>query len=214
MSASTQVSLLVTAGDGPSECHQAVGMILDRMTEEAIFYGVALAVHRTPAPHGPKSAVVVVHGEMRHAFAKAWHGTIQWKMKSVMRRHHKRSNWFVGVFALAPAPQSLSVISLNDVVFSTLRAGGPGGQHQNTTDSAVRAVHKPTGLTVVARDARSQHRNKVLALERLQSLADAQMAADQEQRKSSQNQLHHALERGNPLRRFSGTAFKEENKAQ
>jgi protein subunit release factor A len=47
------------------------------------------------------------------------------------------------------------------------RAGGPGGQHQNTTESGVRLVHLPTGTRVVARDERSQHRNKAIALERL-----------------------------------------------
>lgn len=51
----------------------------------------------------------------------------------------------------------------------TFRAGGPGGQHQNTTESAVRLVHEPTGTTVVARDERSQHRNRKLALERLRA---------------------------------------------
>lgn len=49
----------------------------------------------------------------------------------------------------------------------TFRAGGPGGQHQNTTESGVRLVHLPTGVRAVARDERSQHRNRALALARL-----------------------------------------------
>jgi protein subunit release factor A len=55
----------------------------------------------------------------------------------------------------------------------TFRAGGPGGQHQNTTDSAVRLVHLPTGVRVVARDERSQHRNRQIALLRLREKLEA-----------------------------------------
>jgi len=47
------------------------------------------------------------------------------------------------------------------------RSGGPGGQHQNTSETGVRLVHLPTGIRVVARDERSQHRNRSIALERL-----------------------------------------------
>jgi len=50
-----------------------------------------------------------------------------------------------------------------------LRAGGPGGQHQNTTESAVRLTHEATGITVLARDERSQHRNRKIALARLRA---------------------------------------------
>lgn len=49
----------------------------------------------------------------------------------------------------------------------TFRAGGPGGQHQNVTDSAVRLRHRPTGVTVTCRAQRSQYLNKMDALRRL-----------------------------------------------
>lgn len=63
---------------------------------------------------------------------------------------------------------------LADCRIDTFRAGGKGGQHQNTTDSGVRLTHQPTGIVVVARDSRSQHRNRALALARLREALEAQ----------------------------------------
>ncbi len=58
---------------------------------------------------------------------------------------------------------------LKDVQFQTMRGSGPGGQHRNKVETAVRATHIPTGITAIATEHRSQHRNKQLALERLQN---------------------------------------------
>lgn len=55
----------------------------------------------------------------------------------------------------------------------TFRAGGPGGQHQNMTESGVRLVHLPTGVRAVAREERSQHRNREVALVRLRARLEA-----------------------------------------
>lgn len=55
----------------------------------------------------------------------------------------------------------------HEVVVETFRAGGPGGQHRNKTDSAVRLRHLPSGVSVIAADSRSQHRNRETAFARL-----------------------------------------------
>jgi len=55
----------------------------------------------------------------------------------------------------------------------TFRSGGPGGQHQNVTESGVRLVHLPTGVRATARDERSQHKNRALALARLRAKLEA-----------------------------------------
>jgi peptide chain release factor 2 len=55
----------------------------------------------------------------------------------------------------------------------TFRSGGPGGQHQNVTESGVRLVHLPTGIRVTSRAERSQHRNRALALARLREKLEA-----------------------------------------
>jgi protein subunit release factor B len=58
-------------------------------------------------------------------------------------------------------------LSKADFKWSSMTAGGPGGQHQNTCNSAVRVVHEPSGAVGEARDTRSQHTNRIAALERL-----------------------------------------------
>jgi len=55
---------------------------------------------------------------------------------------------------------------------TTFRAGGPGGQHQNTTDSAVRLHHRASGIVVVCRSQRSQHQNRSTCLRRLRERID------------------------------------------
>ena len=153
-------SILITSGNGPAECNQAVAGVLGRMQEEAGDLSLDLDVSATVMKHGIRSSVVVVHGKRRGDFAKRWCGTIQWRSKSKLRPNHKRANWLVGVFQLTQNATAKIVVHPSDVVFESFRAGGPGGQHQNTTDSAVRATHRPTSATAVAREMRSQHCNK------------------------------------------------------
>ena len=65
-----------------------------------------------------------------------------------------------------PLPEHLKRL-LADIETETYRASGPGGQHRNKTESAVRMTHVPTGIVRVATEHRSQLRNRVLALERI-----------------------------------------------
>lgn len=62
---------------------------------------------------------------------------------------------------------SLPIISESDIIIETSRSSGAGGQHINTTDSSIRAIHKPTGLSVICQNERSQLQNKSKAIENL-----------------------------------------------
>ena len=193
------VHLLITSGDGPGECQQAVARVLQALRKEAEVADIAIAVAESPGQHGPQSATVCLEGEGASALAASWEGTVRWMAQSTLRPRHKRRNWFVGVFRL-PDPVAIERLDVRDVTFSTFRAGGPGGQHQNTTDSAVRACHVPTGTVVVARDERSQHRNKAAALRRLERVLTLQATVMNDLARRSEHILHRRLERGNPVR--------------
>ena len=72
-------------------------------------------------------------------------------------------------FPMADEPQTDDASLLQECEVQTFRSGGKGGQHQNTTDSGVRIIHKPTGIVVTARERRSQLQNRKLAVARLKA---------------------------------------------
>ena len=209
------VRLLVTSGNGPAECRIAVRQVLKKMQQEAGHADLSLDVTipdlaaERGDKHGPASAIVAIHGANADALARRWTGTVQWIASSPVRPKHRRRNWFVGVFRIAAQSARTVEINRTDVRFEAFRAGGPGGQHQNKTDSAIRATHVPTGLSVVSRSQRSQHRNKEMALARLADKLGALKSLEQSSGRASENRMHGQLERGSPVRCFKGDRFEE-----
>ncbi len=108
-----------------------------------------------------------------------------------------------------PAAASGAVLDAAEVLFEPMRASGPGGQHVNKTESAVRATHRPSGLVVVAREERSQVQNKRLALARLQALLTAHATAARAGIDQDRWSQHDALQRGAPVRTFVGAEFRQ-----
>ena len=204
------IRLLLTSGRGPAECRIAVEKTVAALTAEAAVLGLDTDCLNGPNPdgHGPASAIIVIHSEAAASFARPWIGSIQWVAQSPLRPHHKRKNWFIGVVELPPLPDAPKALSAHDVRFEAFRAGGPGGQHQNKTESAVRAVHIATGLSVVAREKRSQHRNKALALERIAALIRLQGELEAITARNDAHAAHDRLERGSPVKRFKGAGFR------
>lgn len=200
--------VLITAGRGPGECQIAVRGVAAAFADEARAAGLeAELLEAEAAPHGLMSALFSVRGEGAEAFARSWQGTVRWTCPSPLRKGWGRKNWFVGVFALAPPPPALAPHE-GDLRFEACRASGPGGQHVNTTNSAVRVTHLPTGLVATAQEERSQHRNRALALARLTA---ALAARDQGAAAAAERDRwgrHDRLERGREVRAYEGERFR------
>lgn len=199
------IDLLITSGNGPVECRIAISALLRILEAEARQQGCSVTVNLGPMPdpHGAKSAIISIEGDAAEQVATGYCGTIRFTFKSPVRPGHKRQNWYVAVRRTDLAPEGDAVtINPADLQFETLRAGGPGGQHQNTTDSAVRVLHRPSGLVVTARDERSQHRNKALAIRRLQAMLQDIEAEKQEAAKAGRFIANRTIERGNEVKAF------------
>lgn len=191
----------ITSGRGPAECCRVVALVLEKILKQAVAKGVKTEiVERETGPLNRTllSAVISLQGGDYHALSEDWEGSVQWIAQSPYRIYHKRKNWFVGVqtFTLSESQEATEA----EIRYETLRASGPGGQHVNKTESAVRAVHIPTGMSVVASDQRSQWQNKKLATERL-LLKLASWSIEQAMIQAQANwSNHNCLQRGNPVK--------------
>ena len=107
--------------------------------------------------------------------------------------------------AVLPEVEAVEVdMNPADLQIETMRAGGPGGQHVNTSDSAVRIVHVPTGIEVRCQDERSQLKNREKALKILRSrLYEAQRAEQQEKRAAERKNQIGTAERSDKIRTYN-----------
>ncbi len=201
--------LQVTSGRGPAECCWVVARVVESLLREAKDQGLktdALEFVPGDRPNTLKSALLALEGDDVSAFVEQWEGTIQWIGRSLFRPHHKRKNWFVGVTALKPP--EIHEYSAKDFRFDTMKSSGPGGQHVNKTESAVRVTHIPTGISAIAREERSQHLNRKLALSRIGELLKLKESGALQESVQEMWSQHNALERGNPIRTYESKNFR------
>lgn len=200
------ILLQLSAAQGPEECALAVAKALRRLLEQAMVQRVEVRVleEEAGARQGTlRSVLLALSGEQAEVLADAWSGSLQWICVSPYRPSHRRKNWFFGGARFAAPPANLE----SQIRFETLRSSGPGGQHVNTTDSAVRATHLASGISVKVQTERSQHANKRLALLLIARKLAEQHEQAQGQLRAERRLFHYQVARGLPNRVFRGERF-------
>ena len=211
------ILFLLSAAQGPAECCLAVALALKEIKADAAQKKISIAIVESESGREVntfKSVLLRLDGEESIDFANQWKGTLQWIFQSPYRPRHKRKNWFI--------TGSYSEVNLNssssteidskvdsEIHFEAVRASGPGGQHVNKTNSAVRATHLPTGISVKVQTERSQHANKRIAKALIAYKLNQQLEFKQANERSERRLQHHSIERGNAIKVFKGLGFKE-----
>jgi len=191
----------ITSGQGPDECCKVVMSVQEMILNQAKKQNIQTAIVENVKGelNGTlRSATIQVKANDLSAFIKEWNGTVCWVAQSPYRKYHQRKNWYIGISIF----DNITNIPWNagDVVFETLRSSGPGGQHVNKVETAVRGLHQPTGIQVLVMDTRSQLQNKKLCLERLESII-RNKKTEQQTGQQKMKWLNHAeLNRGNPVK--------------
>ncbi|MBQ5938586.1 peptide chain release factor H [Massilia sp. AB1] len=200
----------ISANTGPAECCLAVAKLLGHLEAKAGASGVTLTLVEETREGGSgllQSVLLALEGEEAacRLFAAPYAGTILWVCPSPLRPAHRRKNWYLDVSLFAEPDRGFG----DEVRFETMRSSGPGGQHANKTETAVRATHVATGLSVKIGGSRSQGANKAAALALLSARVSDHVDASARLHKAERRLRHCAKAGGEVVKRFAGPAFTE-----
>ncbi len=152
---------------------------------------------------GIKSATLLIKGENAYGYAKTESGVHRLVRISPYDSNARRHTSFSSVWVYPVIDDDFEVeINEGDLKIDTYRASGAGGQHVNTTDSAVRITHQPTGIVVASQNDRSQHKNRATAMNMLKARLFEREMAEREAVASGEYQEKSDIGWGHQIRSY------------
>ncbi|WP_230281320.1 peptide chain release factor 2 [Croceicoccus sp. Ery15] len=197
--------LEVHAGAGGTESQDWAEM-LQRMYvrwAERRGFKVEVVDYHAGEQAGIKSATLLIRGENAYGYAKTESGVHRLVRISPYDSSARRHTSFSSVWVYPFIDDDIEIeINPADLKIDTYRASGAGGQHVNTTDSAVRITHQPTGIVVASQNDRSQHKNRATAMNMLKARLYEKELAEREAAASGEYQAKTEIGWGHQIRSY------------
>lgn len=152
---------------------------------------------------GIKDATLEVHGEYAYGYLKSESGVHRLVRISPFDASHRRHTSFASVFVYPLVGDEVQIeLKEKDLKIETFRASGPGGQHVNVSDTAVRITHLPTSIRVSCQSERSQYQNKQNALVVLKARLYRHYKEEEEKKLQKYTQKKTEISWGNQIRSY------------